>query len=63
MRRLFWSFFCWGSAPAQSPSDLMNDPPVRAAMEPARRNEPQTLDLQVHVCEIPAPPFDSGAAL
>jgi hypothetical protein len=35
----------------------MNDPTVRTAMEAARRNEPQTLDLQVHVCEIPAPPF------
>jgi acetylornithine deacetylase/succinyl-diaminopimelate desuccinylase-like protein len=35
----------------------MNEPAVRAAMEAARHNEPQILDLQVHVCEIPAPPF------
>lgn len=35
----------------------MKDPAVRAAMEAAQRNEPRTLDLEVHVCEIPAPPF------
>jgi tripeptide aminopeptidase len=42
---------------AQTPAELMNDATVRAAMESARRNESRTLDLQVHVCEIPAPPF------
>ena len=35
----------------------MNEPAVRAAMEAARRNEPQILDLQARLCEIPAPPF------
>lgn len=30
-------------------------------MEAAQRNEPHTLDLQVHVCEIPAPPFHEDA--
>jgi acetylornithine deacetylase/succinyl-diaminopimelate desuccinylase-like protein len=44
-------------AMAQSPAELMNDPRVRAAMEAAQRNESQTIDLQVRVCEIPAPPF------
>jgi tripeptide aminopeptidase len=44
-------------AMAQSPTELMNDPRVRAAMEAAQRNESQTIDLQVRVCEIPAPPF------
>jgi len=39
----------------------MNQPAVRAAMEAAQRNEPRTLDLQVHVCEIPAPPFHEEA--
>jgi acetylornithine deacetylase/succinyl-diaminopimelate desuccinylase-like protein len=61
MRRLFVGLLLAGLAPAQSPSDLMNDPRVRAAMDAARRNEPQTLDLQVHVCEIPAPPFKEDA--
>jgi len=42
---------------AQSPTELLNDLSVRAAMEAARRNEPQTLETQVKVCEIPAPPF------
>src|SRR5262245_45093149 len=45
------------AARAQSPAELMNDPRVRAAMEAAQRNEPQTIDLQIRVCEIPAPPF------
>ena len=42
---------------AQSPIALLQDPAVKAGMEAARRNEPQILDLQVHICEIPAPPF------
>src|SRR5947209_2585302 len=42
---------------AQSPSELMNDPAVRAALDVAKRNEPQTIDEQVRVCQIPAPPF------
>jgi tripeptide aminopeptidase len=43
--------------PAQTPAELMKDTAVRAAMEAAQRNEPRTLDLEVHLCEIPAPPF------
>ena len=42
---------------AQSPADLMNDAAVRAALDAAQRNEPGTLDLQVRLCEIAAPPF------
>jgi len=45
------------AALAQSPADLMNDAQVRAAMDAVKRNEPKTLDLQVQICEIPAPPF------
>jgi tripeptide aminopeptidase len=41
----------------QTPADLSNDATVRAAMEAAKRNEPRTIDLQVRLCEIPAPPF------
>jgi len=47
----------WG----QSPSELMNEASVRAALEAAKRNEPRTLDLQVRICEIPAPPFHEEA--
>jgi len=46
---------------AQSPAELLRDPAVRAAMDAAVRNEPQILDLQVHICEIPAPPFKEEA--
>jgi tripeptide aminopeptidase len=42
---------------AQTPSELMNHPTVRAALDAAQRNEPRTLDLEVRICEIPAPPF------
>jgi acetylornithine deacetylase/succinyl-diaminopimelate desuccinylase-like protein len=36
---------------------LAADPVVRKAMASIRENEPQTLDEQVRLCEIPAPPF------
>jgi tripeptide aminopeptidase len=42
---------------AQSPTDLLSEPTVRAALEAAKRNEPHILDEQVRICEIPAPPF------
>jgi hypothetical protein len=61
MRCPFSGLLLVGSAPARSLFDLMNEPTVRAAMEAARRNEPQTLDLQVHVFEIPARPFKEEA--
>jgi acetylornithine deacetylase/succinyl-diaminopimelate desuccinylase-like protein len=42
---------------AQAPDALLRDPSVRAALEAAQRNEPDTLGLQARICEIPAPPF------
>jgi acetylornithine deacetylase/succinyl-diaminopimelate desuccinylase-like protein len=45
---------------------LMADTSVRAALERARANEPQTLEEQVRLCEIPAPSFHEerrGAAV
>src|SRR5436309_5774 len=45
------------AAVAQTPAQLMADPTVRAALDAAKRNEPAIIDLQMHVCEIPAPPF------
>lgn len=36
---------------------LLQDAAVRAAVEAAERNEPQILEEQIHLCEIPAPPF------
>jgi acetylornithine deacetylase/succinyl-diaminopimelate desuccinylase-like protein len=45
------------NAIAQSPDALLSEPSVKAAMDAARRNEPEILDLQARICEIPAPPF------
>ena len=42
---------------AQSPDALMHDPAIQAAFAAAERNEPQILNEQVRICEIPAPPF------
>ncbi len=48
--------FIWTGL-AQSPAELMNDRAVRAAMDAAKRNEAETLDLQARLCEIAAPPY------
>lgn len=52
-------------AAAQTSADvgarLMRDPAVRAALEAARADEPQTIADQVRLCEIPAPPFKEAA--
>jgi tripeptide aminopeptidase len=42
---------------AQTPVELMRQPAVASALQAARRNEPETLELQARLCEIPAPPF------
>jgi acetylornithine deacetylase/succinyl-diaminopimelate desuccinylase-like protein len=50
----------------QATAGLFSDATVKAAVEIVRRNEPATLDTQVRLCEIPAPPFQEqqrGAAL
>lgn len=46
---------------AQAPQELLNEPAVRAALDAAKRNEQRTLETQVKVCEIPAPPFQEEA--
>ena len=40
---------------------LMQDAAVQAALDAARRNEPHTIEDQVRLCEIPAPPFKEAA--
>jgi acetylornithine deacetylase/succinyl-diaminopimelate desuccinylase-like protein len=40
---------------------LLQDAAVRAALDAARRNEAKTVEQQVRVCEIPAPPFHETA--
>ena len=45
--------------PPQDP--LLRDPNVTAARQAIRSREPDTLDTQVAICEIPAPPFGEAA--
>jgi tripeptide aminopeptidase len=40
---------------------LMREPAVRAALDIARGTETATIDEQVRLCEIPAPPFKEAA--
>ncbi len=42
---------------AQDPAVLLKDPSVKAALDAARKNEPQTIEHQIRICEIPAPSF------
>lgn len=44
------------AAPAD-PASLKNDPAIKAAFAIIKRNEPEMLELQAKLCEIPAPPF------
>jgi acetylornithine deacetylase/succinyl-diaminopimelate desuccinylase-like protein len=46
---------------AQDAASLLKDPAVKAALETAKRNEPETINQQIHICEIPAPPFTEQA--
>jgi acetylornithine deacetylase/succinyl-diaminopimelate desuccinylase-like protein len=40
---------------------LMRDPAVRAALDAVQADEPRTIEDQVRLCEIPAPPFKEAA--
>ena len=46
---------------AVEPATLLNDPTVKAALAAVERNEPETLNLQARLTEIPAPPFNETA--
>ena len=48
------------SAPATDTDRVMAEPSVQRAIAAIRRIEPQTLDEQVRLCEIAAPPFKEG---
>ena len=67
MRRLALVLVCaclTSPAAAQSPAEvarLIELPAVRAALETIRANEPATIDDQIRLCEIPAPPFGEAA--
>jgi acetylornithine deacetylase/succinyl-diaminopimelate desuccinylase-like protein len=53
------------SALAQNPDEigarLLRDPVVKAALDAAGRNEPQVIEDQMAICEVPAPPFKEAA--
>src|SRR6188472_3150977 len=44
-------------APASLGVRLMQDAAVKAALDRVKRDEPQLIEEQVRLCEIPAPPF------
>jgi acetylornithine deacetylase/succinyl-diaminopimelate desuccinylase-like protein len=46
-----------GQNPASIGEQLMADTAVKTALEAVRRNEPQIIEEQIRLCEIPAPPF------
>ena len=43
------------------PADLMKDAAVRAALEASKTSEPQTIEEQVRICEVPAPTLKESA--
>jgi acetylornithine deacetylase/succinyl-diaminopimelate desuccinylase-like protein len=59
--KCLWLPLCATLALAQPPLELAREPAIHAALEAAKRNEPQILDLQARLCAIPAPPFKEEA--
>jgi acetylornithine deacetylase/succinyl-diaminopimelate desuccinylase-like protein len=47
--------------PATTVDALMADPAVTRAIDVVKKNESRTIDEQVRLCEIPAPPFKEAA--
>ncbi len=50
-----------GTVPSDAVSRLLDDPRVNAARQQLRRAEPATIETQVSLCEIAAPPFREEA--
>jgi acetylornithine deacetylase/succinyl-diaminopimelate desuccinylase-like protein len=50
-----------GQRSTSTPADLLADRAVRAAIEAVRNSEPQTIDDQIRLCEVPAPVFHESA--
>src|SRR5687767_6351847 len=47
--------------PSDIGSRLMQDAAVRAALDAVRADESRTIDEQIRLCEVPAPPFKEAA--
>jgi acetylornithine deacetylase/succinyl-diaminopimelate desuccinylase-like protein len=45
------------SAQTPSPNQISSSPPVRRALDYLKTIEPETINEQIKICEIPAPPF------
>jgi tripeptide aminopeptidase len=45
---------------AQLGAKLLKDPAIKAAIDGLRESEPQTLEDQIRLCEVEAPPFKEG---
>lgn len=48
-------------AKSSAPADLLQELSVKAAMDASKIGEPQTIDDQVRICEVPAPSFKERA--
>jgi len=46
---------------AQDPSTLLHEPAVKAALDFAKTIEPRTIEQEIRICEIAAPPFHENA--
>ena len=60
----FWLLFAAAAAAQQRAAELgpllLQQPPVRAALDAARTAESQIIDDQVRICEVEAPPFQEA---
>ena len=57
MTLLLSALFLLFQSAATDTDSLMAEPSVQRAIAAIRRNEPQTLEEQIRLCEIAAPPF------
>jgi acetylornithine deacetylase/succinyl-diaminopimelate desuccinylase-like protein len=49
--------FVTAQAAAQLPAQVSSSPQVRRALDYLKASEPETIEEQVRICEVPAPPF------
>lgn len=54
-------FFVSSQVAAQLPAQIPSSPPVRRALDYLKASEPETIEEQIRICEIPAPPFKEEA--
>lgn len=57
MKQVAFFFSLLGLGLGQSPDALLRDPKVKAAIQSIQRNNAWTMQQQVSICEIAAPPF------